>query len=70
MWPAAAIVSGAVVIVFAPGLIESDMSRWEGEAASELVIVTSKTSSNGCFNGVQMFLIEKEKKKKKKKKDF
>ena len=39
IWPLVAMGSAGTFIVSAPGLIESDMSRWEGEAASELIIV-------------------------------
>ena len=48
--------SAAVFIVSAPGLVEWVMSRWLGEAASELIIVASdqlqiflKVSSMGCI---------------------
>ncbi len=41
IWPAAAIGSAAVFMVSGPGLIEWDMSRWEGEVVSELIIVES-----------------------------
>ena len=36
--------SAAVFVVFILGRIELDMSRWEGEAASEFITVASKQS--------------------------